>query len=707
MNSFAVIVLLGWLPIVVLIFSMVPPPKAVAITTVFAWLYLPMGGFALPGLPDYTKTSGTVVGVLLSAAMFDSGRLLALRPRWFDLPVIVWTVSSFATTLINGLTPYDAVSFTIEHLFYWGLPYLIGRAYLTDAESIRGFAVAIAIGGLSYIPLCLLEMRLSPFLSMRVYGVGVWEGMRYGGYRPRVFFANGLALSLWMMCSALVCYVLWRSGALRKLWGLPFGLMMLALVVTSVLCRSTGSTALMFVGMAAFWATVKTRKKAILWFLVLISPAYCVARTFELWSGRQVVDLANATVGGERAQSFEFRLDMERRLADRALERPIFGWAGYNRFQVIDKTGRTVTTPDGYWIIVLGTYGAIGLVCCLMLFLMPMVMVLRHYPIETWTDPRVGPVVALSMMMLMSMIDCLSNAMLMPLFGVITGGVMGMTPVRAGGSHARAEEALAAASECVEQGRPVEALEEFRLAIELTQGAEDDDGRTIQAEGYDGLGHTLLASGRPDEAAEAFREALGLRDELAAESRDDDRFRDLAVARDGLSRALAESGRTVEAIEERRHALEIWDILAANQPRDAETRDHRANTLNDLAWLLAADAPDRDPALAVTLAEEATRIAPDLDASWNTLGVARYRAGDWPGAIEALERSANSSPGGLGTAFDHYILAMAWHHLHRDDQAEEWLERGIAWTARHRPGHPTLERFRAEAEALVRVVGSG
>ena len=70
------------------------------------------------------------------------------------------------------------------------------------------------------------------------------------------------------------------------------------------------------------------------------------------------------------------------------------------------------------------------------------------------------------------------------------------------------------------------------------------------------------------------------------------------------------------------------------------------NALNDLAWLLSTD-PDpelRDPARALHLAEEAVRASADHVACWNTLGVARYRAGDWSGAIEALERSAFPAP---------------------------------------------------------------
>jgi hypothetical protein len=281
---------------------------------------------------------------------------------------------------------------------------------------------------------------------------------------------------------------------------------------------------------------------------------------------------------------------------------------------------------------------------------------------------------------------------------------MGHKPYQVAGEHSEAEEALAVASEFTGEGWMVEASQEFHRAIELTSTSEDPGARRIQAEAFDGLGHSLQATGQIEEAVAAFHEALIIRDEIVAESPHDDHFRDLAIARDGLSRALAELGRTSEAIDERQLALEIWEALAAHHPREVEYHNHRVNTLNDLAWLLATDPgpSPRDPARALALAEEAARISPDHDALWNTLGVARYRVGDWAGAIEALERSALSSPDGGGTAFDHYFLAMAWYQLHREDQAGEWLERARAWAARHRPGHRELERFRQESESLLR-----
>jgi tetratricopeptide (TPR) repeat protein len=711
MNLFASVVLLAWLPIVVLIFNTLPPKKAVANLFVIAWLFLPNAGFGIPGLPDYTKSTATVAGVLLCSVIFDLGRLLSIRPRWFDLPALLWCAGAFVAAIVNGLTVYDGIAATTVEVVTWGLPYLIGRAYLTDVDALKDLAEALVIGGLCYVPLCLIEIRLSPMLSGWVYGTGGWEGVRYGGYRPRVFLSSGLALSSWMMNASLISWVLWSSGTIKAIRGVSFWMLVLALLVTTVLCKSTGATALMVFGVAIYWVTMRIKRPLLMWLLVAISPLYCVTRTFELWSGQQVVELARATVGQERAESFDYRLNMERMLADRALERPILGWGQYNRFQVTDAKGKTVSVPDGFWIIAFGTQGAIGLACILSMLLLPMILTLRRFPIATWRDPKVGAVVALALILTMTMIDCLSNAMLMPIYPLAIGGILGLVPYRPGGDHGEAEEALAVASEFTGEGRMVEAGHEFHRAIELTSDGEDAGARTIQAEALDGLGHSLMAVGQVEDSVEAFREALVIRDELAAGSPDDDHFRDLAIARDGLSRALAESGRTAEAIEERRLALQIWEILASNHPKDVEYRDHRVNTLNDLAWLLATDSDPgpspRDPAQAVALAEEAVRISSDHDASWNTLGVARYRAGDWAGAIEALERSALSSPDELGTAFDHYFLAMAWCQLHREDQAGEWLERGKAWAARNRPGHPALERFRKEAESLLQAERHG
>src|SRR5438105_15401416 len=93
--------LFGWIPCVLALFALLPPRRAVITAFLAAWLFLPMAGYKVPGLPGYTKMSATALGVLMGAAIFDTDRLLAFRPRWIDVPRILWRTSPFASSSIH------------------------------------------------------------------------------------------------------------------------------------------------------------------------------------------------------------------------------------------------------------------------------------------------------------------------------------------------------------------------------------------------------------------------------------------------------------------------------------------------------------------------------------------------------------------------------------------------------------------------------
>ena len=83
----------------------------------------------------------------------------------------------------------------------WGLPYFIGRIYLGNFKWMRELAIAIFIGGLVYVPLCIYEMKFSPILHMQVYGFAqnsIAQQIRLGGWRPMVFLPHGIAVGLFM-----------------------------------------------------------------------------------------------------------------------------------------------------------------------------------------------------------------------------------------------------------------------------------------------------------------------------------------------------------------------------------------------------------------------------------------------------------------------------------------------------------------------------
>jgi hypothetical protein len=54
-NLLVPLVMLGWIPIVIYLFSRYPARRAIVISFIVAWLFLPQAVLPLPGLPDYDK----------------------------------------------------------------------------------------------------------------------------------------------------------------------------------------------------------------------------------------------------------------------------------------------------------------------------------------------------------------------------------------------------------------------------------------------------------------------------------------------------------------------------------------------------------------------------------------------------------------------------------------------------------------------------
>jgi serine/threonine protein kinase/tetratricopeptide (TPR) repeat protein len=121
----------------------------------------------------------------------------------------------------------------------------------------------------------------------------------------------------------------------------------------------------------------------------------------------------------------------------------------------------------------------------------------------------------------------------------------------------------------------------------------------------------------------------------------------------------------------------------------------------DLAWLLANDRDEkrRDPARAVALAKQSVRKFPHDPEYWSTLGQARYRAGDFRGAIAALEQSNQLPRADLLTA-NPLFLAMAHWQLGHPEEARKWYAQGVKLLEKV-PRDVNAERFRAEATQLL------
>ena len=419
--------LVGWLLVTPVLFLVTTTRTAILTAYLGAWMFLPWQGYRLAYFPDYDKVVATNLAVFLGILLFDNRQLFKFQPRWFDLILLGWLVLPIATSLANGLGLYDGLANVLSKIIVWGLPYLIGRIYFNDLASIRRLALALFVAGLVYTPFCLWEIRMSPQLNLQVYGYrphNFFGSVRLGGYRPTVFMKNGLMLGMWMTITCLAGFWLWRSGAVRRLWGFPAWIFVAILGGTTILCRSAYAMFLLFLGLGVLFLTQWTRTRIFLVCFVLMVPVYMVGRSTGVLPKAPLLQLARALTNEARAQSLEHRLQQETIFVRHAMKRPIFGWGGWNRARPSkDEWQRGV---DAFWVITTGTYGLLGLLTVTTLFLMPVVLLIRRYPAAQWHTPEVGAIAALCVVVGVQTYDNLLNAMYNPLIVVTVGGLLGL-----------------------------------------------------------------------------------------------------------------------------------------------------------------------------------------------------------------------------------------------------------------------------------------
>lgn len=428
------IALFGWIPVILLLFANLPSRRAAIVAILYGWMFLPSAGYNIPGLPDYSKVTATSLGVLIATVLFDPDRLASLRPRLLDLPMLAWCLCPFASSITNGLGPYDGASTSFGHLVQWGLPYVLGRAYLRRLDDFRELAYLLFIGGLVYVPICLFEIRMSPQLNRWVYGFGggsVEYAATLGkwGSRPAGFIGTRLTLAMFMTAATLAGMWLWSTGGLKRLWGWSAGWLLGLLFVTTLLCKNVGGITLLLVGLLALASLKYMRTRAVVLVLLLAAPTYMFVRSTGRWGGEIMVSAARS-IHEMRASSIDFRLRNEDILVAKALQRPFFGWGGWGRARVYDEHGRDISITDGMWIIALGNTGLFGLIAFTSAFLLPALVIALRLPAAYWVRGRSPPVAALVVLIILYMIDCLFNAMLNPIYVFAAGGLAVVATMR-------------------------------------------------------------------------------------------------------------------------------------------------------------------------------------------------------------------------------------------------------------------------------------
>ena len=430
MNFFAYVVMFGWLPVVLYIFGKLPTRRAIVFCFITAWLFLPLADLKfVAGIPPYTKMSATCYSVLLATALFDAKRFSSFKLSWLDLPALIWFTCPFASSISNDLGWYDGLSTTVAQTMTWGVPYYLGRIYLNSLDGLRQLAIGIFIGGLVYVPFCLLEVRISPQLHHLVYGFSSGhfnEELRYGGYRPEVFMESGLMVGDWLMVATLSGFWLWQSDLIKQLWGIAIKWLVVALLVTTVLVKATGAIGLLALGAVALLITKWFRNSLLVLVMVACISLYLYDGVSGNFSGDQLVKTASAYINPDRAASLQFRFDNEKLLSAKARQRMLFGWGEWGRSRVYNQFGKDISVTDSLWIIAFGTKGLVGLISLMASFLLPVVRFVQRYPASLWINYKIAPAAVIAVILVLYMIDCLLNAMVNPVYMVACGGLAGL-----------------------------------------------------------------------------------------------------------------------------------------------------------------------------------------------------------------------------------------------------------------------------------------
>jgi hypothetical protein len=394
-GTLAYLALLLWLPISLVAFLVVRPLRAAVFTILGAMLFLPEGvSFKYPYLPYLDKHNIPYLCVLLGALIRVPKRVV--RPpteRWFGALTLALLAGAICTALTNrdtlrygrlavvvlpGLTLKDGFFTGITQALYHALPFFLGLALVRSAKDLRDVLASFAAFGLLYVPFALVEVRLSPQFHYWVYGYhqhSFLQTLRWGGYRPMVFMAHGLALARFLVVATLAALVV--APRRPTLLGIPTRLAAAGLFVTLVLCKSTGAIIYGLVALVVVaLGKVRLRYTAAAFFatIVLLYPALRAANAIPV---DRVLDAAGV-VASDREQSLLFRFRNEDDLLVKARQRMIFGWGEYNRSFIFDERGRPTTITDGHWIVIVGVLGIVGFTVTFGMLLFPIFLARRR-----------------------------------------------------------------------------------------------------------------------------------------------------------------------------------------------------------------------------------------------------------------------------------------------------------------------------------------
>jgi len=367
-NTFAYIMLLLWPFAALVLYKKKPVLEATFWTIVGGYLLLPQGvDIDYPLIPALGKKTIPAIMAYIGCVYIAKENIILLPPKglYRNLFVLFFIGSigmvltnsepiSETTRYIHGLTYRDTFSVVISQWLTL-LPFVLSLQLVRTYEDQVKLLKLLVVAGLLYSILILFEIRMSPQLHKWIYGFfpHTWsQQVRYGGFRPVVFLGHGLWVAFFLVMVFGAALTL--SKLKIRIPYLPNKLVIIYLIILLFLSKGFGSMILSLVLFVAITMVTSLITMRIAMVIVIVAFSYPLLSILELVPHAYLVELVGS-VSQSQAGSLGYRFNQEVMLLERAQEKWLFGWGGWDRNRLADSV------TDGYWIILFGKYGAIGL----------------------------------------------------------------------------------------------------------------------------------------------------------------------------------------------------------------------------------------------------------------------------------------------------------------------------------------------------------
>jgi hypothetical protein len=369
--------ILLWPLIAIIFYKRFDTVTATFWTIVGGYMFLPVGtAIDLPMVPAIGKDEISAIAAFIGCRFIKNEKIAlfgnsTLQKYLISLLMIVPFINVFFNSSpmfdgllwIQGLTPYDAASQVITQYLEL-LPFVIAISIVKSSEELEKIVRLLVIAGLIYSILILIEIRLSPQLHTWIYGFfphSFAQQARMGGFRAVVFMGHGLMVAIF--CFVCVCAAAIQFKISKQHEKMRNVYILLYLFTILILQKSVGAIGMGLVITAGILFLYRSKQALITKVIVAIFFLYPSLSILNLIPYEAIISFIS-DFSVDRAGSTNYRFIQEIELMQHAYQKLFIGWGSWGRNSFYNST------TDGYWIIILGVYGAIYFYALFGMFIM-------------------------------------------------------------------------------------------------------------------------------------------------------------------------------------------------------------------------------------------------------------------------------------------------------------------------------------------------